>query len=73
MRQLSRSLFRTLPSKLIRMTQASQFQIRQATLADIPALRELIERSVRELQKDDYTPERIEGAVLPVVRMVKSL
>jgi GNAT superfamily N-acetyltransferase len=37
--------------------------IRTATHDDIPALRELIERSVRELQAGWYTPEQIEAAV----------
>jgi GNAT superfamily N-acetyltransferase len=40
-----------------------EFQMRLAAEADIPALRELIELSVRVLQKDDYTPEQIEGAL----------
>jgi len=34
-----------------------------ATAADIPALHVLIERSVRELQRDDYTPAQIDGAL----------
>lgn len=42
---------------------ADEFLIRTATVADIPALNELIETSVRQLQKDDYTPEQIDGAV----------
>jgi GNAT superfamily N-acetyltransferase len=42
---------------------AAEFLIRTATVADIPALNELIEASVRQLQKDDYTPEQIDGAV----------
>jgi GNAT superfamily N-acetyltransferase len=37
--------------------------IRAATRDDIPVLRELIERSVRELQAGFYTPEQIEAAV----------
>src|SRR5579862_8384721 len=41
----------------------TSFQIREATVADIPALRSLIELSVRQLQKDDYTPAQIEGAL----------
>lgn len=40
-----------------------EFQIRQATSADAPELRILIERSVRELQRNDYTPAQIEGAL----------
>jgi GNAT superfamily N-acetyltransferase len=38
-------------------------QIRLAEPADIPALRALIEASVRGLQKDDYTPAQREGAL----------
>ena len=37
--------------------------LRLATPADIPALRQLIEISVRALQPNDYTPEQIEGAL----------
>jgi GNAT superfamily N-acetyltransferase len=40
-----------------------QFRIRPATSADAPELRILIERSVRDLQRDDYTPAQIEGAL----------
>jgi len=40
--------------------------IRVATVDDVPALRELIERSVRELQAGWYTPEQIEAAVQSV-------
>jgi GNAT superfamily N-acetyltransferase len=39
------------------------FQIRQANQSDVGALRILIERSVRNLQKNDYTPAQIEGAL----------
>jgi GNAT superfamily N-acetyltransferase len=39
------------------------FQIRPAASADAPELRVLIERSVRDLQRDDYTPAQIEGAL----------
>jgi hypothetical protein len=42
---------------------AAEFLIRTATVADVPALNELIEASVRQLQKNDYTPEQIDGAV----------
>ena len=45
------------------MRAESEFEIRPAAEADIPQLRELIELSVRVLQKDDYTPEQIEGAI----------
>ena len=39
------------------------FQLRLATEEDISALHELIEASVRGLQKNDYTPAQIEGAL----------
>jgi len=39
------------------------FTIRAATESDVPVLRNLIELSVRVLQKDDYTPKQIEGAL----------
>jgi GNAT superfamily N-acetyltransferase len=37
--------------------------LRLAADADIPALHQLIETSVRTLQREDYTPEQIEGAL----------
>ena len=37
--------------------------IRVATNNDVPALKDLIERSVRELQSGWYTPQQIEAAV----------
>ena len=42
---------------------ASNFRIRTAQLADVPALHRLIELSVRGLQAGDYTPRQIEGAL----------
>ena len=42
---------------------AENFTIRVATEADIPSLHALIETSVRVLQKNDYTPEQIDGAL----------
>lgn len=42
---------------------AARFKIRKASDADIPQLRCLIERSVRGLQRNDYTPAQIEGAL----------
>jgi GNAT superfamily N-acetyltransferase len=45
------------------MTSASQFTLRFATPADIPALHQLIEQSIRGLQTSDYTPAQIEGAL----------
>jgi GNAT superfamily N-acetyltransferase len=41
----------------------ARFLLRQAMAADIPALRALIELSVRQLQKKDYSPAQIEGAL----------
>jgi GNAT superfamily N-acetyltransferase len=41
----------------------TQFLLREATATDIPALRTLIELSVRRLQKNDYSPAQIEGAL----------
>ena len=41
----------------------ASFQIRRAIQADIPALRELIDLSVRSLQGHDYSPPQIEGAL----------
>lgn len=40
-----------------------KIQIRKATPADIPRLREVIEASVRGLQAQDYSPAQIEGAL----------
>jgi GNAT superfamily N-acetyltransferase len=40
--------------------------IRYAVAADIPALRALIDASVRQLQAGDYTPAQIEGALQTV-------
>jgi len=37
--------------------------VRKAVAEDIPALRALIDASVRGLQAEDYTPEQIEGAL----------
>ena len=41
----------------------AEFRLRLATEEDIPALHALIEASVRRLQKNDYTPAQIEGAL----------
>lgn len=40
------------------------YQLRSATLADEPVLRDLIARSIRELGAGDYTPAQIEAALL---------
>ena len=45
------------------MTSAANFTIRLANPADIPALHQLIDQSVRGLQANDYTPAQIEGAL----------
>jgi GNAT superfamily N-acetyltransferase len=39
------------------------FALRLATQADVPVLRSLIERSVRELQAGDYTPRQLDYAL----------
>jgi GNAT superfamily N-acetyltransferase len=39
------------------------FHLRLATDEDVPALHALIEASVRGLQREDYTPAQIEGAL----------
>src|SRR5260221_13957128 len=38
-------------------------RIRLATVSDIPALRELIEQSVRVLQREDYSAEQLDAAL----------
>ena len=43
-----------------------KIRIRRARMEEIPALRELIEKSVRGLQAEDYTPAQIEGALATV-------
>jgi N-acetylglutamate synthase-like GNAT family acetyltransferase len=43
-----------------------EFQIRPAREADVPALRELIELSVRKLQAQDYSPQQMEAALRTV-------
>jgi GNAT superfamily N-acetyltransferase len=45
------------------MATLESVSIRNAITADIPFLRDLIERSVRGLQTNDYTPAQIEGAL----------
>jgi GNAT superfamily N-acetyltransferase len=42
------------------------FAIRPALVTDIPALRELIDASVRRLQSDDYSPAQIDSALRTV-------
>ena len=43
-----------------------KIHIRQATSADVPALRDLIEVSVRGLQVQDYSPSQIDSALATV-------
>lgn len=45
------------------MRTTTQFRLRLAVPEDVPVLRELIEVSVRGLQREDYTPAQIEGAL----------
>jgi GNAT superfamily N-acetyltransferase len=47
----------------MRRVVGDQFQIRKANHADVGELRILIESSVRHLQRNDYTPAQIEGAL----------
>jgi GNAT superfamily N-acetyltransferase len=42
---------------------AGDFVIRLATTADVPALRELIDKSVRVLQREDYSEEQLDAAL----------
>lgn len=42
---------------------ANEFLIRAAVSQDAPAIEQLIDQSVRELQKEDYSAEQIEGAL----------
>src|SRR5215472_8296046 len=44
----------------------NEFTLRKAFFADVVALRELIEASVRGLQAKDYTSAQIEGALASV-------
>src|SRR6516164_8761790 len=50
----------------MRMAATSATRLRLAMPDDVPALRELIEASVRGLQMEDYTPAQIEGALKTV-------
>ena len=43
--------------------QNHKFTIRLATTADTPALRELIDKSVRVLQREDYSAEQLDAAL----------
>jgi GNAT superfamily N-acetyltransferase len=48
---------------MTRFRSQNAFVLRPAVAEDIPALRRLIERSVRQLQRQDYSPAQIEGAL----------
>ena len=48
------------------MPATTKFSIRKAAPADVPALHQLIDASVRRLQAGDYTPTQIESALATV-------
>src|SRR5580692_6164376 len=48
------------------MSATTKFSIRKAVPADVPALSDLIDASVRGLQAEDYTPTQIESALATV-------
>src|ERR1700730_15367680 len=48
------------------MSATTKFSIRKAVPSDVPALRQLIDASVRGLQVEDYTPTQIESALATV-------
>jgi GNAT superfamily N-acetyltransferase len=45
------------------MTPSTQFVLRPATIADIPAILSLVEQSVRGLQQNDYSPTQIDASI----------
>ena len=49
--------------RIVEVDQPAAFTLRLAVPTDIPALRLLIEQSVRGLQQNDYTPAQIDGAL----------
>jgi len=51
---------------LVETSQPMKIRIRQASSADIPFLRELIEASVRGLQTRDYSPSQIDSGLATV-------
>jgi len=51
------------PFLLSQMPSDLNLSLRLVTADDIPALHQLIETSVRVLQRNDYTPEQIQGAL----------
>jgi GNAT superfamily N-acetyltransferase len=48
------------------MSTSANISVRKAVPADVPALRELIDASVRGLQAQDYSPTQIESALVTV-------
>jgi len=54
------------PGRCFRMMMQANIHLRLAVPEDVPVLRELIDASVRGLQKQDYTPAQIEGALKTV-------
>jgi GNAT superfamily N-acetyltransferase len=57
---------RRLITALVETSQPMKIRIRQASSADIPFLRELIEASVRGLQTRDYSPSQIDSGLATV-------
>jgi len=53
--------------------QGVEYRLRAAELADAPALRALIARSIRELGAGDYTPAQIEAALIGAFGLDTSL
>ncbi len=63
-REDRRVLLRALPSaRVVSRMDAAEIRLRRATMADLPALGPLIAASARELSRDDYAPEQVEGAL----------
>jgi N-acetylglutamate synthase-like GNAT family acetyltransferase len=50
-------------SKFAEFAEFAEFAIRPATTNDIPALLELVEQSVRQLQWGDYSPAQIDASI----------
>jgi GNAT superfamily N-acetyltransferase len=57
---------RTGASRWLRFRERVDLSLRKAVLADVPALRTLIDASVRGLQAGDYSPSQIESALASV-------
>ena len=52
---------------------ANDILIRPATLDDLPRLAALVERSFRGLARDHYTPDQIQAALGPAIRVDRGL